>query len=284
MRKNKSAEKVPRVRLLHGVAALCLLFPIQLFSLTANGETNPYPVAGEIRLQPSPAGWSLRAHQAELHQVLNQLARQANLDVISHVPLDDKVTLAFQDLPLPEAISRLLRDYSFALRYSTQADWSGEEGPNNHRPGNRLVIFTTPLPSVADSVNSPPLYIPGQERWQWQLQLTNGSEGDRLDALVALAEEESDNATDAILVALQDPAARVRAEAVALLGEAGESESVTLLEQGINDVDRRVQQAALLALGDIGGEAARRALQRALAHPQANIRRTAAKQLLHFDE
>ncbi|MBI2847411.1 MAG: HEAT repeat domain-containing protein [Chloroflexi bacterium] len=74
-----------------------------------------------------------------------------------------------------------------------------------------------------------------------------------------------------------------RFEAAAACGEMGEGRAVPFLLPLIEDDDSQVQIGAIQALGAIGGETARKALQRCLDSPEVTIRETAREALENIE-
>lgn len=196
----------------------------------------------EIRVAITDNGVAISAQAASIRSVLESLASQANLLVVSQERLEEPVSVDINEPTLSLAIHRLLRQKSFMLHQSGHAPGAGSVGRISDY---RLWIFA-PDPSHSEPAwVSPPRHRP---------------EPDSADELAAYQ----------ILALSQD--GRHRQEAMFGLAESGGSGSVTDLRQGLSDVDRRVREAAIESLAVVGGEESVGALGGILSDPDAGLR------------
>jgi hypothetical protein len=204
--------------------------------------------AAELDVEVSPTGLvSIDVREAELRDVLNGLATIAGLSIRSSEPLDDRITIAFDRLPVAAAVSRLLHGHRFALLY--RGPWAGalEESPN------RLSIF-----SAEGAAPAPERPVYEGEQLQIEPQVTISDDPlARIDAMIALAaSDEALAAAELTRIALSDPDDAVREEAVYALGEMRSAESRVALVHALCDAAEDVREAALIASADAGAERA----------------------------
>ena len=58
---------------------------------------------------------SLRAREASLTAILAQIGRELGIDVVAHLPEDETITVAFDDLPVVEALKKLSTNYAYVV-------------------------------------------------------------------------------------------------------------------------------------------------------------------------
>jgi hypothetical protein len=58
---------------------------------------------------------SLRAREASLTTILAQIGRELGIDVVAHIPEDETITVAFDDLPVIEALKKLSTNYAYVV-------------------------------------------------------------------------------------------------------------------------------------------------------------------------
>jgi hypothetical protein len=101
----------------------------------------------------------------------------------------------------------------------------------------------------------------------------------RISAIFAMGRSADSRWARQVCQELSSPNPELRYEAARACGELQLSEAVSELEELADDADREVQEAALWALGQIGGEKARQILER-YCHTQDEATRTAAEAAL----
>ena len=248
--------RVGSARSAHGCACL-----VTCASLLGCGEAPDLPQP--IERASAPAAHSplavtvengyvtLNARDARIDDIVQEIARRSGLTVAPHAPLDERVTLDFERLPLSEALGRVLRDGSFVLSVA-------------HKP------------SRAES-------SPEVSRRLWVLSSSAGA-ARRVSASASVAGHAqtslSVEVTESARLALADSDANRRADAVSALGSAHDSpEAASLAHAALSDADPAVREEAAYALGEIGGEMSLRALAQALRDPQHNVKQTAIEAL-----
>jgi hypothetical protein len=58
---------------------------------------------------------SLHAREASLKAILAQIGREMAIDVVAHIPADEKITVEFDQLPVGEALKKLSRNYTYVV-------------------------------------------------------------------------------------------------------------------------------------------------------------------------
>jgi hypothetical protein len=215
----------------------------------------------DLRVDVAGGAASVEARDATVKEVLEEIARQSGLVIVPYAPLDERVTLKFEHLPLSEALRRILRDRSFAL----QQNEGGRRG--------KLWVFS----NEPDRSERPARQGAGESLATASRALTDHDKETRLDAISVLAGVgDQDAATALVTAALSDVAPEVREEAVYVLGEIGGETSIPFLSHALADPNADVREAAVEALGEIGGEKATRLLRQTVANGHRSIRDTAA--------
>jgi hypothetical protein len=58
---------------------------------------------------------SLRAREASLTAILAQIGRELGIDVVTHIPADETITVTFDQLPVVEALKKLSPNYVYVV-------------------------------------------------------------------------------------------------------------------------------------------------------------------------
>ncbi len=233
-------------------------------------------VCSHVRVQTGSV--TIQADDVAVVHLLEEIARQSDLKVTVYGALDARVTIDVELAPMREALERLLRGQSFALRYREPTDATtadGSEGSSNQlwvfpKEGGQATVLTAnsgdeaPLPA-----KTVPTTLEAIARLLDQVEESGELEG-TLDALAAAAlsaEEQS-----------------VRAKAVYALGELENPDALPVLEQALSDPQERVREAAIEALSNVGSTDAAWALATALDDPSPSLRQEAIYALAEADE
>ncbi len=231
----------------------------------AQAQATNCEIPGYLRVEVADDIVTAKACDVPVKDVLDEIAHQSGLIVVSHDPLDKRITITMDQVTLPEAVDRILGDQSFALRYIEP--WSGAAYANAES-SNKLWVFSqgAAISNVRrDSAEHSRRSYSDADIGSLSVDLAADDSKLRVRALTALATVDSDPGASALAAAaLSDPDASVRAEAVYALGEIGDDAGVQLLGQALLDPDDQVREAAVEAFADIGGEASVRALAVAL--------------------
>lgn len=105
----------------------------------------------------------------------------------------------------------------------------------------------------------------------------------RVSAVVAMGRSAHDKWCDQVRQELFSPNPELRFEGVRACGELALSDAVPDLEELVDDVDREVREAALWSLGQIGGDRARRIVQRCCLSEDEATRGTAESALAELE-
>ena len=58
---------------------------------------------------------SLRAREASLTAILAQIGRELGIEVVTHIPADETITVTFDQLPVVEALKKLSPNYAYVV-------------------------------------------------------------------------------------------------------------------------------------------------------------------------
>ncbi len=248
---------------------------------------------------------SIIAEGAPLALILREVASHTGIEILGLEGLEETVSVRFVDLPLREALEKLLSRVNYALvlkeslqegmrpilvivlRHPTTLPPEGEIKPDGEgtilgeeQGGSLPVLLTDP--------------DPGMRRWAVERLGEKGDEqafarlvealedkdsGVRGEALAGLGQygPAALEPVKALLHREQDP--EVRAAALHLLGQVGREDSVELLHKMLADQDPPIRIAAVEALGFTGSTAAVDALKGAMWDGDVGVRIAALRTL-----
>ncbi len=241
-------------------------------------QPTPHASGGYFEVATEDEFVTVKARDVSVRAVLQEVARQSDCAIVSHEPLDERVTLDFQRLPLPEALARILRDQSFVLRASTGS-------PSDHR---KLWVLSKGLGGEYVSHLVPPaVYFEDLDALRTEesmgslsLALADADANVRVDAVSTLADARGDeSAAGLAAAALSDGVSSVREEAVYALGEIGGAIALRALKQALLDPDDDVREAAIEAFANLGGDESAMALAVALIDSDVSVRAAAVDAL-----
>ncbi len=245
---------------------------------------------------------TLKAHNVSVRDVLDEIARQSDLIVVSRSPLHGRLTLELERLPLFEALRRIMRGRSYLLhqaqaatgariaddeRQSTLWVFSDEsandpgytEAASHSLPGIKSAIEVLQSKLMSDDVRVRQEAIKGLRRLKvneviapLSYALADEDKKVRVKAIYALADIGGDNAVAAMAAAAGDENAWVRAETAYALGTLGGDTAIQVLQYSLHDVDSDVRESAIEAFTEIGGGQSARALAVALQDTDASLR------------
>ena len=125
-------------------AALVACSLLVVSGVVAQDAFDARPVAanvapGYLKVETSNNIVTLQANHVGIQDVLDELARQSDLLVISHGPLHGRLSLKLERLPLSEALRRIMQGRSYLLHQARPA-----MGPMvaKHQRQSTLWIFT----------------------------------------------------------------------------------------------------------------------------------------------
>jgi hypothetical protein len=242
---------------------------------------------------------TLSAHNAVLRRVLDEIAQQSGLAVASDDPLDTRLTLQFDRIPLSEALIRILRYRSFLLH---RADSGSGERKSGHGHRGTLWVFsdapvieagheqttsesTMDRSSVVDLLEMELMSNDMRVR-QTAIKrlrkleavaplgfaLEDEDRNVRVSAIHALTYIGGDDAAAALASALGDEDSWVRAELAYAFGTLGGDTAMQVLSYALDDADTDVRLAAIEAFTDIGGGESANALAAALHDRDISVR------------
>ncbi len=90
----------------------CLLLPAVLWGGEASDDV---PSPQNFVLTVHEQRLSLRAREASLTAILAQLGRALGIDVVVQLPADETITVAFDQLPVDEALTQLSPNYAYVM-------------------------------------------------------------------------------------------------------------------------------------------------------------------------
>ena len=236
-----------RTRLLAAVLPVAVV----LLATRAVGATEPSSSEaspGEIELEVVAGLLTLEARDAPLADVVRAIGERVGFETILDGDLSAPVTTSFAEVPVGDALNRLLGDLNRAIVYGGAAA-GGEEA----------VIVRL---SVFGPGRALPEHAAGAVASGVLDALKHGDDGTRAQAALRLANSAP---TEEVLAALGetlrgDEDAWVRSRAAAALGSLRDARAVPALEVALADENASVAIQAIQALGGIGGEPAARAL------------------------
>jgi hypothetical protein len=112
-------SRLPRVMLLWCVLFCCI--PGELFGGEAETPPGPAKRNASFVLTIHEGLLSLRATEASLQEILDVIGRRMHIEVLTQLPADQTVTIAFDQLPLEAALKRLGRYASMAYLVRQEA-------------------------------------------------------------------------------------------------------------------------------------------------------------------
>ena len=244
----------------------------------ASAAGDPTPRSSFV-VQVNRSRLTVRLQRIPLQMALTVIARKSGLALALEEPLAERVTVAFDDLPLDEGLRRLLGPRSYILSYA-------EAGPSEPVGVTKLVVLAKgrerlragEAPAVRFVVPTPqamPAELDAARRREAVEALAASEEpGRHLNILLAVLKQDEDSdvreaALDALEsletfpleplaeVAMRDPQPSVRMRALELLGERGKNDrgvEAVLQRASTADPDDEVREAASSFLDSFDNE------------------------------
>ena len=181
---------------------------------------------------------SVDLHDAPLSAVLTQVSTQARFAIVQVEDLSqERITIAFQNLPLEEGLHRLLEHYDSFLFY----------GVANDQPASVRAVWVYPAGRGVTAAPVPP------EKWASTAELTDlaitlPDPNDRANAYQELIARGGPLAQDAVMRALGDPDDKVRALALNAATTNDVNVDAETLRQLLNDPSKDLRFLALHTL------------------------------------
>jgi hypothetical protein len=243
------------------------------------------PANAEVPVQVSidDAAVTIRARNASIRSVLEELSAQTDLTVVSQEPLDELVIVDIDEPTLPRAVHRLLRQKSFMLHQFSEVRDKGN-------PGTTAVSRLWILAEGGNGNQEAWVTRPQRERdpdasadlIAFQLMVASDKGSDRAEAMYGFGETGGRDAVVFLQQALSDPEERVRLAAMEALAELRGEASVQALSSALNEPDVGMRIDVVDALGKIGGHEAVRYLQVAMTDESPAVREAAAEWLMEL--
>ena len=219
-----------------------------LAAVAASGQDSPDSTTVSHTVEFRDGRLSVSAKNISIPDLMQLVGAEADFDVVAYGDLSDHTgSWLFPDLPLAEAIRKLLRDTNTIITYS----------PASHANAEPLISRIYLLGSSSAKVN--PIRIqtvkPGLDS---QLRLDQAQADDVQSRIAAI--DRSEGLTDEITLenlvfALQhDPDPEVRLRAITALEGIGGAAAVSALEAGMGDTDTAVRKKLVQTLGKIDDE------------------------------
>lgn len=257
---------------------------------------------------------TMRVKDVPVGDVLEEIARQSDLTLVLHEPMQAAISIEFYRLSLEDALRRILGEQGFALEYAQPSSrevqqpvskpemlWVFAKGQES-RGTDALVGEPTvrSSPHLEADLGDPTAnaMLTSSDPWEREeavealgkqgqpeavevlgLALEDASEEVREAAIHALVRIGGDHAAQTVAVALRDRDDSIRKEAVEALGKIGGVDAVQALGHVLRGEDRWLREEAVEALGDVGGESAVALLQQALHDQDRHVREIAAETL-----
>lgn len=201
-----------------------------------------------------------------LEEVLQAISTQSRIRVVLHGPRPEPISVAFQAVPLEEALRRLMKA-NFLLVYA--ADGALAEVRVLRAPDERTLAEERK--SIESLIET----------------LAEGEPAQRREAVLALGESTSAQSVEPLAKALEeDDAAEVRQAVVSVLEKVEGSEAVAALADAVsNDSDQTVRLSAVKALATRDSSEAVDALTQALeADAEPSVRYEALVSLAEWGD
>jgi HEAT repeats len=218
---------------------------------------------------------SVDIENVSLETLLREIAAKANLTLMLSGRLEERVTIAFNALPLDKALQRLLRSHNFALEYAQDGMVGKRESA---RPGMLWIYSGTATDAPADAPHTASLSEEPQPS-PVEVVAASPEPAARGAAVEALADKRDAASVPALRLALRDRDQQVREAAIAALVEIGGDQAANALADVLTDNEPWLREVAVTALGEIGGDSAVRLLQRALSDSDESVKDLAAAML-----
>lgn len=252
-----------------------LLLALLAFDTSAHGTLELRYVDGRV---------SLRAEQVAAKVLWQQLADAAGFRLhVAAAVGDVSVSGVFDDLPLAQALPRLLSPNDFAVFYAT-----------DHQPANQVAriadLFVFPPSPPARQDNAATAALPAEPDPRIEAQRLGrliaepGELALRRLAIADLSALNSPEQARGLEEALGASEPELRREVVQALGDVSPDIPPTALGQVIlGDRDVQVRLDAVRALADLGGEVARLFIVQATRDQDASVREAARQALRGFN-
>jgi hypothetical protein len=238
------------------------------------------PAPGEVEVRVGPQGTVAVANQAPRRKVLEAIARETGLVVLSFIGGRDpggRVTLRSEGESIEVLLARALGGVAYSIEPIEPGDrislavGSRAGGGTPGQKQQEAAATPRPPPARAERSREERVPLPDEEAFE---QLTSRDPAERLEG-VEWMDVTSSAGYEAVVERLEnDPDPEVRAAAADSLGDADVG-AVGPLVKALEDTDRRVVMAALDSLELLGDTSTLPKLAPALRHSDREVRERA---------
>lgn len=247
---------------------------------------------------------TMKARNMPLRDILQQIANQAEVEIVVQGSAEQAVSADFSRTALEEALRRLTQDFNSvflygpkrmkkALLYAKNAPAGGKAEVQQEifRPGGAVAAAPSPAPSLSkDSPGrqaAPPLPEEDDEAEPESLAELMKSDDPALreEAVGMLADlEEGGGISQLAEMLLHDEDSSVRLLAAEVLSGLDDRRAVAALGKALEDKNVEVRSMAVYALGQLGGAEAGVLIKKALKDKKQEVRQAAADALEMAEE
>ena len=269
--------------------------------------------AGTLELSVRNGFVTLDAHAVPLGDVLREISKQADFKLIMKKEPASLVTWRFEEVPVDQAVTRLLASVSSVALYAPTGEGSGSvltevrilrggqksAPPVEHgrqlaagedrldEPDTGPVARSTPLKAARTQLaaaGTSDIQPASRPIGAIDPALADGDPAKRRGAALNAAKRRPDLAREALNKALSDPDVVVRQRAVQGLARLGGEETVTALSEILlEDPAPRVRRMAAAGLGRVSTESAFWALMEANSDDDPGVRETVSAALIALE-
>lgn len=246
---------------------------------------------------------TMKARNMPLREALQQIASQANVEIVVQGGTEQTISTDFTRTALEEALRRLTQDFNSVFLYgpkqmekvllyakNTPSGGKAEVQQEVFRPGTANAAASSPplAPSVPlKPVAAPP---PSEEADEEPMpeSVTELMKSDdpalREEAVGMLADLEDGSGIEQLSeMLLHDEDSSIRELIVEALGNLGDPKAVQALGKALEDKNIEVRSMAVYALGQLGGEKAMSLIKKA-QKDKSEVVRQAATEALEMSE
>lgn len=269
---------------------------VLLFANTATAQDTFENATSNLQVELQNDLVTLSARNVRLRDVLTEIVHQSDLTVVSRLPLNARLTMEIEELPLAEALVRMMRGQSYMLHQARPTtvdrmgnyasadtlwvfsdDSSNESGYSLSATSMAIEVLRSQL--MSDDIRVKQDAIKGLRKLRvnevvgpLSYALADEDRKVRIKAIYALADIGGNDAVAVLAAALADENAWVRSETAYALGAIGSDTAIPVLKHALYDADIRVRTSAISAFVEIGGTESADALAIALRDTDPEVR------------
>jgi hypothetical protein len=159
------------------------------------GESPRSVTVGDFNLTGHEGLLSLRAEDASLKAIVEAIGQQLSIEMVTRIPADERLTIAFDQLSLPEALTRLRPYVNYiAIEDATTAPGTIRQlivvskrlvGTPSSRPTPDGEVLASPSPSPSDALTPTDTACPQPFRFEFDPTTGGGRQADMATAAPA---------------------------------------------------------------------------------------------------